>query len=638
LNLSSPNVRAYGRAAARTAVGVIALLVVYVAAANVLLSGGRLPRLLSRNPETFRVTYTSARSWWPQRVHVEGLDVRVRDATMELELHIDHADVNLSLWALVVRRLHTSRVEARGVTWRMRFRGEEGALSPDRIARLPPIDGFPPVPLLDVPPLPASDASAHPFDVDLEGLDVRGVREVWIEDFRLTGDLNARGGFLIAARDHFEVRPAHVDVHDATLSTGDDVMVAAVHGVVDARVDRTPIDDATKGIEVLRNLSSRSVLEGDVGGLVFVRHFVPESIAPAGGAGTFRGTLVIERGVVTAESASHMELGPASVAFGGANQVAVGATTIDVTTSAEDSGVAASSTVVLRDVRLTAPGAQPPIATSQVVTLHVGVDETDLAVLPRDFHYAWDAPATSIRDLGGLEPLLGPERGFRLEGGSAKAATSGHGSLHELEARARVDSSAAMSIDEAHVTAQVSADVAARVKLDERIVDFAGSAVELAELRVRGGTPHPGWVGHVKLLVATIHVTPPALDLTFHSTASDARPMLALYSAMKGVSVAARMALAIVPDPAIETATANLVADGRLHVAPETVALHGLDVRGEATRARGEWTKRGKTASGGFLFEAGPVSVGLAFDETGARPILAGAQAWFASITAKGTP
>jgi hypothetical protein len=149
---------------------------------------------------------------------------------------------------------------------------------------------------------------------------------------------------------------------------------------------------------------------------------------------------------------------------------------------------------------------------------------------------------------------------------------------------------------------------------------------------VRGERPAPAWKGSVKLASATIRARPPAVDLAIDARGRDARPIVALCAAVKGDSPAMRTAFAIVPDAAIESATAGLVATARVHATKGLVTIHGLDVHGASTRVRGEMTARAGAKSGGFLFEAGPVAVGVALEGEGAKPIVQGAREWFAGL------
>ncbi len=625
----------------RLALAVALLLVLYPVVTAVLLGGadggggGRLARLLSQHPESFRVEYASARSFWPGRVHVEGLDLRVRDDALEWQLHIDRADASISLLALLAHRFHTSRIEAQGVTYRMRLRREEANLTADKLACLPPIEGFG-KPLVGVPLLPQS-SGGRPFTLALEGIDLHGVREVWLDTYRVTGDLAVRGAFTIVPQDHFEVSPTHVDVRDAVLTTGGDALVTGVQGPVDARIDPVPQAE-TDAPGVLRRLSSRSSLEGRVAGVAFLRHYLPPTLVASGGEGTFRGVAVVERGVVTDATTSHIELGPVTVAFEDGHRVSA-RSTLDTSTSSQDSGFTGHLAVALADVTLTEdrPGApQKTMATAESMALSARIEGTDLAVVPRDFAYAWDALATKIEDLRIVDAALGHEKDFRIEWGSAKVSTTGSGTIHGFEARATVDSGCGMLIEGAHASTRSIARLVAKVDFGgARTIDLTGSTVELLGLAVRGSTPKDGWSGHVRLDRAVIHTTPPSVELNLSSTARDGRPALALYAAMDDVSPATRAAIGIVPDPAIEAATAGMTGACRLRVTPGVVALRGLDVKGASSRVRGDLVRREGVNTGKFLFEAGPVSMGLALETTGTRVVPVNATEWFEQTDAR---
>ncbi|HEY2509312.1 MAG TPA: hypothetical protein VGI39_00525 [Polyangiaceae bacterium] len=610
---------------------VVAFFVLYATVANVLLTGGRLARMLSEKPETFRLRYDRASSLWFGRVHVEGLDVRVRDPKIELELHIDRADASISLFALLARHLRASPVDATGVSWRMRFRHEDRELSEDKASLLPPIDGFPARPIVDVPPLPASDAPARPVTIDLDEIRLHDVREVWIDSFRLSGALEVQGGFTIAPRDHLEVRPAHVEVREATLATGAEVIVSGTHGAADVRIEATPLE-GMGGAEVVRHLSTRSTLEGKIGGLGFLRHFLPEGVEAAGGEGVFRGTLAVDRGIATRESASHLELEHAQVMIDGVHEIGASAA-VDLSTIEDDAGRAAVASVALRDVSLFERPARAPAVTSAAMALRARVGESDFATMPRDFTYGWDAPKVEVGDLRILNGALGREAAFRVEAGSGTVTTRGEGSLRGIAAHVKVESNAAVILEGAHVGSRVGVEAPVKVGFEARTVDLSGATVEFGGVGVRGNAADPTWTGRVKLESAVVHATPPSADLTFTATGRDARPLLALYGAMKDVSPATRVVLGVVPDAAVEAVTANLAGGGRVHVAPGVVAVRGLDVKGAGSRVRGEWGKRGEVKSGGFLVEAGPVSVGLAFEGAGVRAVVVGAEAWFAGVS-----
>jgi hypothetical protein len=104
---------------------------------------------------------------------------------------------------------------------------------------------------------------------------------------------------------------------------------------------------------------------------------------------------------------------------------------------------------------------------------------------------------------------------------------------------------------------------------------------------------------------------------------------------MRNTSPAVTTALALVPDPLVESMTAGLKGSVALTVSPATVVLHALDLRGAQTRVRGELAKHGDSKSGGLLFSAGPASAGVSFEGTKATPVLVDAPGWFDTHVAR---
>ena len=263
------------RWAVRLALAVAGVFVLYVVAVNILLGGGRLGRALSGEPEKLRIQYTE------RLVVVARADPRrrprpaVRDENVEWEAHVDRADATVALFELLSHRFHTRRIEADGIPHATAARGgrahprQSGAPARNRRIPAPPVAGVPPL----------SSGGGPPLTVVLEGLDLRGVREVWLDAFRLTGDLAVRGGFTVVPGDHFTVTPSHVEVRAASLATGDDGLVRDVHGTIDARIDPVPQAEM-KSQQLLRHVSQRSTLEGNVAGIAFLRHFRPPPSCP----------------------------------------------------------------------------------------------------------------------------------------------------------------------------------------------------------------------------------------------------------------------------------------------------------------------------------------------------------------------
>jgi len=324
------------------AIMVLAAALLYEVGANAALKSGFVAHLLSQHPDTLRVEYARARTFWPGHVHVEGLEVRTRSSTVEWQLHVDDADADLSLFSLLRHRFHVAKVGASGVTFRLRIRLQPDAVNPDRIARIPAIDGFDAVPMIGIPP-DADAGTGTPWTVDLQGVSAANVREVWIDAFRVVGVLEASGGFTVGAG-LLTLAPSRATIQSIVLTTGRDVVARGVTGGIDAQLDTLNLS-ATHGAAILRLLTTHSALEGRIGGVAFLEHFIQSGrVALSGGEGTFRGTANIVHGVVESGSTAHIALEPARVVFGehaitgqvrldfisGDGQSAKGASTADV--------------------------------------------------------------------------------------------------------------------------------------------------------------------------------------------------------------------------------------------------------------------------------------------------------------------
>ena len=179
------------RGLAITALGSVALVAVsYLVAGNIVLrtrllrnaiSGSTLGFAFSGSATTLQLNYESAYTLTPGRVHVDGLSIRGRERALEWFISLDHADVDISLTALLHRMFRATRVQASGLMVRARLRLTREEATPDVVATLPPIPGLADPPLLDDSgpgPPPLTDAAYNLWSVDLEKVDVEHVREV----------------------------------------------------------------------------------------------------------------------------------------------------------------------------------------------------------------------------------------------------------------------------------------------------------------------------------------------------------------------------------------------------------------------------------------------------------------------------
>jgi hypothetical protein len=612
----------------------LTLALLYAIGVNLLLSTGALARLLSARPDKLRVEYAHARTSLPGRVHLEGLVLTGQDARFEWQLRLDAADADIALLSLLRRRFVVERVVATGVSFRARFRLEAKDATADRIARIPPIPGLDAVPLLDLEreaeEEQEKERKGEPFAIQLENVDARGVREVWIDSLRLAGDMSAAGGFQLGPDHRLEVTPSRLLVRDAVLAVGDDAILSALSGAADATLE--PVDlESVKGVHVLRALTSHSGFAGKVGGIRFLRHFLKAEpkLDFEGGEGFFSGLLVLERGILKPGSRSHLDLDPAQVTVAGYRLDA--RTVLDLAAGEDDGGGWVRSDTGLSSFTLSAPERARPVIASPSLAISARVSGADLAEPPRDFTYACDAPSVAMDDLSWIGTTALPKDGpFHIDAGRASARIRARGSRKEASAEIALTSSATLRFDGAVATTAIDANVESHASFEAGTIDLAGTEVALSSLAVRGAPARADWWGKATLESALVHTSPPTFGAAITTSARDARPLLSFYSAMARTSPAVTTVLALVPDPLVESMTASLHGGLRIAASPGALELHRLDVRGAQTRIRGELTKRaGSGKTGGLLFVAGPTAIGVSFEGEKTGLVLLDAPGWF---------
>jgi len=240
--------------------------ILYLVAGNILLrtrllrdaiSGSKLGFAFSGSATTLQLNYESAYTLTPGRVHVHGLSIRGRERALEWFVSLDHADVDISLTALLYRVFRATRVQASGLVVRARLRLTHDEATPGVVATLPSIPGLADPPLLDDSgpgPPPLTDAAYNLWSVNLEKVDVEHVREVWIQSGRSEGDTRVRGRWLFRPQRWLDVGPAVVDSNGVDFSYGGLSLVRGLHGSIRATIHPFDIRQ-TKGLAVLDSIS-----------------------------------------------------------------------------------------------------------------------------------------------------------------------------------------------------------------------------------------------------------------------------------------------------------------------------------------------------------------------------------------------
>ena len=287
----------------RVAIALVALALLIVLAVlivpNRLLRSNFLHSQLNETPESGLLDYESAASRWPGTIHVKNFRFRDRDPKAEWSVELAEADLTYSLADLLRRRFHVTRVTGRGLVFHARNRLTRAEAEAPRVRLLPPIAGFPDPPLIS-PPAPKPPPTGKEWTVLVENLGVDSVREIWIDDYRYTGDARLTGGFLLRPNQQAAIYPAELVSRTGVLRSGKQVLGEDVQARIAARF---PAWDPRRfrGSQVLRLVIGKAEASLRLPTAEVVNRLIGE---PAGtslekGSGRMNVKASVERGVAS---------------------------------------------------------------------------------------------------------------------------------------------------------------------------------------------------------------------------------------------------------------------------------------------------------------------------------------------------
>jgi hypothetical protein len=223
----------------RVAIALVAVVLLIAVAVlivpNHLLRSDFIRSQLNESPDSGLLDYESASSRWPGTIHVKNFRFRDRDPKAEWSVELAEADLTYSLADLLRRRFHVTRVTGRGLVFHARNRLTRAEAERPRARLLPPIAGFPDPPLLSQP-TPKPPPTGKEWTVRIENLSIDSVREVWIDDYRFTGNALLTGGFFLHPNQQAEIYPTELASETGVLRSGNQVLAEDLRAKFAARL------------------------------------------------------------------------------------------------------------------------------------------------------------------------------------------------------------------------------------------------------------------------------------------------------------------------------------------------------------------------------------------------------------------
>lgn len=280
--------------------GILAVVeIIYVLGANYVLRTNWLTDRINREPDKLYVNWDSAWTVLPALVHVDAFTVRNRTGKLFWQAQVDSVNTWVALFPLAQKTFRTHWVDADGLTLWMR------PLANDEVED--DIDGqdkahFPPLEFTaksDEQVLPVSPGL--PFErlpgwtFAIEGLNISALRDFWVAEYRLTGDIAVKTDLIVQVNGPIATRDTRLQVDEAAVTVAGETLVKDMRIVAD--VDMEPFDPKAPGPFPTRLLSGRIQIEANQSDYRFVNYYLGQYEWPRiVGAGNVRAELQIQQG------------------------------------------------------------------------------------------------------------------------------------------------------------------------------------------------------------------------------------------------------------------------------------------------------------------------------------------------------
>ncbi len=478
-----PRIRVMNPWFKRIIVAVVVLELVYLAVGNLALQLPLTQALLNGlRPDKFEVTWEEAWTFYPFRVHVQGLAANGQSRRQQWQLEMRRGSASISLLPLVLRHVSLHSVVGEDVLYFQRPR-----LKPDN-DYADTRDFFPPIRnrvLNDAEPLPDGK---RPWTVSVENASVLGRHVVWVYQLHAVMQGELRGDFRYRTRGGpFSLRDGWVDL------VSDDVVINGDRDAFKKIVVRGDVEFSeflpreNKGVDALPFLSMDAELGAAVNSLAFLdlylRHLEGMRLD---GRGLLSGRVNLERGTLRAGTQLDVMAPALSLELLDHSASGSGTVRLDV-----DPGTPDMLSVRVKFSELIARrlGDDRPLLVGSGLVVDASGDADVLATAARmrsASRLAVSIPAVRVPDLAVFHHYLPDHVGLRLHGG--EGVLRGHGIVDasSLDIDLKLDADDAdIAIDDYRFQSDVDVALLAKTHAaDPEGIDVSGSYIRLFDARL----------------------------------------------------------------------------------------------------------------------------------------------------------
>jgi hypothetical protein len=276
--------------------------IAYLLIVNIALNLALTQELINKiRPEKFQVSWESARSWYPFRVHATGVSANGQTRKQQWQLVSPEASASINLIPLLWKSVSLSSIDAVDVDFRLRPRPREGKDYSKIRPYFAPIENRE---LETTPPQLTPLKKKRPWDISINGIRATGKHRVWVYQMQasLEGELEAdmdvqtRGG-------PFSMEDGYVDVTLQSLTLNGNREVLR-NGQVKGTLAFEPFRPReNKGIKSLGYLTFDADVTADADDLGFLNLYLSGFHGmKVAGRGQLDGHLRYQHGKLNAES------------------------------------------------------------------------------------------------------------------------------------------------------------------------------------------------------------------------------------------------------------------------------------------------------------------------------------------------
>jgi hypothetical protein len=596
---------------------VAGLFAIYLIAINSLLNLSVGHRLMNSHPEVVQINFSRAWSVWPGCVHVKDADISGQDSQNQFWVTAEHAQITMTPWGIPTKDVTGHKVHGDNVMVHIRRRVLKMP-SDKEMAKLAVIKGFP-------SPLKEDAPDVRVIGVRLEDMKAQHVREIWVDAYRVVGDIDAEGGMYYKPRTAVAVYPSTILIKDATVTTGEEAVVSKLHGLIDLLVEQ--IDLSQLSAQQLKKVAVATDLHLQLDNLRLINQQLPRDL----GITLSEGTAAIDLAV---------KLSHGLVAGGSRLQVAMprlqvgmpyfqGRTALNIEAKADDAEKQLRFAVQLGPLALVERKKGKTFLHSQSIRVHGHTADLDITHTPTAQVRA-DLPGVTAGDLTLLNELLPGTIPADILGGSA--TVSGHLNL----STAKMNADGVIEVQGKDVAVQnKGASLRGGLRLHALLrsldlkslsTDLGSSWLALQDMDVTyGGKTTQHWEARLDIDQALLH------PQGKHKVDT----IVKVY--MKNLQPAVGVIAANVKVPAIAQALTNrenLHADIRVQLSNTTLTVPRIDVKSDGLIVKGQalvsdLQKKPPRISAFILIKLGILPIGLEIEDKSVKPILITPERWY---------